>query len=64
MIGAHKGGDKVASSETSKKNLTVFHENLVDFWALSSFSSFQMHFAHISVIHILKAMGLRNTLIT
>jgi len=27
MIGAHKGGDKVASSETSKKNLTVFHEN-------------------------------------
>ena len=63
MVGVHKGGDKVASSETCKKNLTVFHENWVDFLALTSFFSFQMHFAHTSVIHILKAMGLRNTLV-
>ena len=40
-----------------------FHENEVHFLALLSFFSFQMHFAHISVIHILKAMGLRNSLV-
>ena len=40
-----------------------FHENEVHFLALLSFFSFQMHFAHISVIHILKAMGPRNTLV-
>ena len=63
MIGVHQGGDEVASNETCKKNLTVFHENKVDFLALTSIFSFQMHFAHISVIHIWKAMGLRNTLV-
>ena len=35
MVGVHKGGDKVASSEVCKKNLTVFDQKKVDFLALT-----------------------------
>ena len=48
----------------SSRKLYLCHKpDRLIFWIYCNFFFFQMHFAHISVIHILKAMGLRNTLV-